>query len=274
MTILFLYSEVMGYTLSTIRSLIKDQGCTIYLVYWDTKKKTPFQLEQIPGLHTHARSTFSTKEELCTWAERLNPDLLYVSGRMDPLYLQAALFFKRKKIPVVSGMDNQWQGTWRQRVAIVLSSLLYRKYFDYLWVAGSLQYAYASRLGYAPEKILPNLYSADTELFVGRVKKNKTSKQRTLLFVGRLDPVKGIEQAIKAFLKVKENISYDWKFKVIGSGPLEGKLQLNSNIEYIPFLSPDQLAVQVENADAFILPSVHERWGVVVHEMAAAGLSL
>ena len=273
-TILYLYSEVMGYTLTPIRYLIRNHGCTVYLVYWDTKKLTPYQIPAIEGLHTRPRSSFKSSEELTEWTKVLQPDLVYVSGRMDELYLKAALAFRKKKVPLVSGMDNQWQGTWRQRIAVCFSYFFYRRYFDYLWVAGPLQYLYAVKLGYTPDKILQQMYSADTELFTGRMKKNNLSADRVLLFVGRLDRVKGIEQAVKIFLKVREKSKYNWQLKLIGSGPLDGKLAQSPYVQYIPFLSPSELALQVENASAFLLPSINEPWGVVVHEMAAAGMPL
>jgi hypothetical protein len=47
--ILYLYAEVMGYTLTTIKFL-KNLGFEIQVVYWDEKKVTSFHFENIDGI--------------------------------------------------------------------------------------------------------------------------------------------------------------------------------------------------------------------------------
>jgi glycosyltransferase involved in cell wall biosynthesis len=275
MKILFLYSEVMGYTLGVLKALVQEHSCSIYLVYWDKKKKTPFQIDSHIGVTLYPRSQFTNANAIYSWASSIQPDLVYISGRMDSAYLQVSLKLKKKGIPIVSGLDNQWKGSLRQYAASFFAHYFYKRYFDYLWVPGPLQYAYALRLGYKPAAIIQNLYSADTALFTSKEESQSSNTEtRTLLFVGRLDPVKGIEAAIHSFIRMQAQSRYNWNFKVIGSGPLEGKLPMHSTIEYIPFLQPSALSAVVRDSTVFILPSVQEPWGVVVHEMAAAGLPL
>jgi len=43
MKILYLYTEVMGYTLATINEL-RQTGAEIHLVHWDDKKLTPYKI--------------------------------------------------------------------------------------------------------------------------------------------------------------------------------------------------------------------------------------
>jgi len=42
MKILYLYTEVMGYTLATINEL-RQTGAEIHLVYWHEKRLTPYK---------------------------------------------------------------------------------------------------------------------------------------------------------------------------------------------------------------------------------------
>ena len=47
MKILYLYAEVMGYTMATIRKL-SERGNEVHVVHWDHKKLTPYQAPALP----------------------------------------------------------------------------------------------------------------------------------------------------------------------------------------------------------------------------------
>ena len=46
------------------------------------------------------------------------------------------------------------------------------------------------------------------------------------------------------------------------------------NVTIKDFLQPTDLIKEIEKAGCFILPSIYEPWGVVVHEFSAAGCPL
>ena len=70
--ILYLYSEVMGYNLSTIKNLIKS-GAEVFLVHWDKKKLSNYRLIEQDGLNIYSRSKISY-EKLLNLAIEINPD--------------------------------------------------------------------------------------------------------------------------------------------------------------------------------------------------------
>jgi len=124
------------------------------------------------------------------------PDLVYVAGWVDKDYKKIARRLKERGTIVVSGLDNVWKGTLRQRLACIFSKALIKPYFTYLWVAGHRQYQFARRLGYSKEYILTGLYSADVEKFM---KVSRHALQRRLIYVGRFEKVKGIEALYDVF---------------------------------------------------------------------------
>lgn len=101
---------------------------------------------------------------------------------------------------------------------------------------------------------------------------------KTLLFVGRVNPVKGLENLIRAWQVVQ---SEEWKLRIVGtdvanySGTLISlvrSLALETSIEFPGPKYDDALDEEYRNADALILPSFTENFGGVVVDALAWGL--
>jgi glycosyltransferase involved in cell wall biosynthesis len=276
MRILFLHSELMGYTESTLYALTR-LGANILCVHWDHRKLTPYNPAFSSSASFLPRSTLSYKQ-LSSRCLEFEPEIAVVSGWMDKGYLNAAFRLKRKGVKIVCGFDDQWEGTLRQRIASLgVSTLIRALFFDYAWVTGAPQFEYARRLGFPKEKIIRDLYSCDFATFNANYRDSLSAKAKkyphTLLFVGRFHPIKGIPRLLKAWDEVKDARG-DWNLKLVGNGPLGIKADPSNNVIVQHFLQPDELAEAAAHAGCFILPSVKEPWGVVIHEFAASGLPL
>lgn len=267
----------MPYNLAWFRILIEQYKAKVVVVHWDTQKLTPYVPPPIDGVVYYVRSGLNTAAML-KLSEALNPDLIYVSGRMDKAYLNIAQKWKNKDIPVVSGLDTPWQSTWRQWFACWSSGFFFKHYFSHIWVPGFYQYEYARRLGYLSSNILSNLCSADTQLFLVASEslsiQNGINYPHRILFIGRLSQDKGVDMLTQAFIELKKTFPNDWILTLVGEGPLREYLPQHPDIECLEFMNQVDLAVLTQQSGLFCLPSHRERWGVVVHEAAAAGLPL
>lgn len=276
-TILFLYSELMPYNLPWFKILVEQYSAKVVVVHWDTQKLTPYVPPPIEGVVYYPRSTFNTAA-LLKLADDVCPDLIYVSGRMDKGYLSVAKKWNAKNIPVVSGLDTPWQSTWRQWIACWTSHVFFKPYFSHLWVPGCYQYVYARLLGYASKNILPHLYSADIQPFLAASEplfsQNRPDYPHRILYIGRLSPDKGVDLLTNVFIELKQTFPNDWTLTLVGEGSLRENLPQHPDIEYLDFMNQADLAALTQQAGLFCLPSHRERWGVVVHEAAAAGLPL
>ena len=85
---------------------------------------------------------------------------------------------------------------------------------------------------------------------------------------------KWINELVDSFLIIKNKYNLDWKLTVVGNGPLECKLIDSKYVEYIKFTQPEDLYKLALNSNAFVLPSVHENFGVTLHEFASTGLPI
>lgn len=275
--LLFLCAEVMGYTMAGIDALVKYYNSQVYIVSWDKGKLTPYQPPKSKGTKFYYRSDFND-QDLLNLVKEINPVAIYVSGRMDQGYLKVARNFKGSEIKIVCGMDNQWLALPKQFVAIALSYWLYRRYFDYMWVAGTSQKRYAKLLGFKEHQIIRNVYTADVPLFHEAFRKYNSIKQdrfpHNFCFVGRFVKRKGLDILLQAFTESINEIDHDWTLTLIGQGELLPSLVKNKRVIVKDFLQPQELINEVQNLGVFCLPSRFEAWGVVLHEFAAAGLPL
>ena len=81
MKILYLYAEVMGYTMATIRELA-ECGHEVHVVHWDHKKLTPYKAPVVPNVFMYNRSGLSV-EQIKKLAKNIAPMVTVVSGWMD-----------------------------------------------------------------------------------------------------------------------------------------------------------------------------------------------
>jgi glycosyltransferase involved in cell wall biosynthesis len=140
-------------------------------------------------------------------------------------------------------------------------------------VAGMRQYEYAKKLGFSDNKIVSPLYSANVSVFNKyELTYEGFSKRKDLLFVGRFVKVKGLDLLVEAWQKVENKNGS--KLILVGNGDLLNKYTLPEDIEVHTFSNQEALLKISERCKGFILPSVFEPWGVVIHEFAAAGLPL
>lgn len=273
MRVLILYTELAGYNLPSLKALAEGQ-IDIHLVRWPVNKEAPFDFGEIPGVTVYERGEYDN-DTLLALAERLQPSALYVAGWMDKGYTAVARHWRAKGVPVICALDNHWRGDIRQRIASWISPWHVKRMFSHLWVPGLHQYEFARRLGYAPTEIRTGMYSADVAPFMAvNAPTKETDADRELLYVGRFVDVKGVRELVEAFTGLLNKKEEKWTLRMVGAGPLQGTLPAHPKVIYQDFVQPSALPDLAAKADAFILPSHFEPWGVVLHEFAAAGLPL
>ena len=66
--------------------------------------------------------------------------------------------------------------------------------------------------------------------------------------------------------------SLNFKIHIIGNGPLSLLIPKHPLIKHTKFLNPEKLQEILPNSGFFLLPSLYEAWGVVIHEAVLSGL--
>ncbi len=274
MKILFLYTELAGYTLACLHELEKHVD-ELHVVRWPVNNEAPFKFEFSEKTRVYERNSLSN-EELLKLSKGISPDIIYVSGWVDKGYLQVCKHFKGN-IPVVVGFDNQWTGGLKQNLASLMSFRMIKPYFSHAWIPGEPQRKFAEKLGFETDKILTGVYSADVDLFEGYRKDSEEEKSQKpphrFLYVGRYVEWKGINEMFEAFKSLGEGRK-DWELWCVGVGDLYDSRPNVPGVKHLGFKQPYELKEVIAETSVFILPSKFEPWGVVLHEYAAAGFPL
>jgi glycosyltransferase involved in cell wall biosynthesis len=99
--------------------------------------------------------------------------------------------------------------------------------------------------------------------------------RRTVVFVGRLIPWKGLRLA----LAVVARLPADWRIIVIGDGPERRRGQrlattygISHRVDFRGHRPREEVLATMSDADVLLLPSMHDSAGWVVGEAAASGI--
>ncbi|MEM6804602.1 MAG: glycosyltransferase family 4 protein [Bacteroidota bacterium] len=275
--VLFFYSELAAYFLACAEKLYQEYGVEIHIVHWPINPEAPFNFRTYEGVYLYPKANYD-REGLFALYQQLSPSLLFTAGWMDADYKFLAKKIRKEGIPVIVGLDNHWKGNLRQQLASLISPFYLKPNYSHVWVPGDPQYTFARKLGYKEDKILKGFYSADLAPFMQayeRIKEEKKEKYpHRFLYVGRFVEVKGISLLVEAFQDLSKEMEHDWELELVGTGPLKAAFEGSTRIHIRDFVQPERLPELAQNSGCFVLPSLHEPWGVVLHEFAGAGLPL
>jgi len=103
--------------------------------------------------------------------------------------------------------------------------------------------------------------------------------QRTLLFLGRLHPLKGIADLLYAWRTLQDHVP-SWRLRIVGpdeKGHLDHMKKLAASlavkrVEFAGEKSGADKLMEFARADLFVLPSHSENFGIAVAEALAAGV--
>ena len=269
--ILFLYTELAGYTISCLQALAEHTK--VHVVHWPVNPEAPFNLTNIPNC------TFTEKKPHAPF--QLSPSsfqLVVSSGWIDNAYLQFCKQSRKQGIPTVLTMDNHWIGSLKQRLLALVSPFYLQKIFTHCWVPGKPQKKYAKKLHFKASQIKTGFYAANTpyfsELYHQYKQKKKQDFPKKFICVARYIPQKNLQLLWDAFIKASNATSANWELWNLGFGEEYDQRVQHPNIKHHGFVQPDVMKQYIAQTGVFVLPSLFEPWGVVVHEFAAAGFPM
>jgi glycosyltransferase involved in cell wall biosynthesis len=214
-----------------------------------------------------------------------NPDVVMVSGWEQVGYWQTAWWCRSHGVPLVlHNGSTHTSGLHTGRACMTMRRVMVRMATSYV-AYGSLAREYLISLGASPERVHVGFNTVDVDAMAAAVWNERArldfSSQRSgyppvvLLYVGRLIPLKRVDVLLQALAQIGAD---DVALLIVGSGPEEDRLRslassLNlQNVFFEGFHQPSELPRYYALADALVLPSDREVWGLVVNEALAAGL--
>ena len=271
--IVFLYSELAGYFLACAEALGQHPDvASVDIVHWPIHPEAPFQFSSTDHYTLHPKEKHN-RESLKQLLAQINPTALVCSGWMDADY-NALAKAHYQRIPVVLTLDNWWTGSLKQRLAALTAPWFIKRRFNRAWVPGAPQVPFAQKLGFSGDSLATGFYCADPVPFqVVYERRKSVPTAKKLLYVGRYLEIKGLRELWAAFAELSDEFP-EWELHCVGTGDLWEERRLHPKIFHHGFKQPHELAPYLEDAACFVMPSKKEPWGVVLHEMAIAGLPL
>jgi glycosyltransferase involved in cell wall biosynthesis len=272
--IVFLYSLLTPSVSAVLRALVTNHEAQIVVYYWDKGGNKPYDLPEITCVDYRPMSALSAKDiEQQTLRE--NPELIYVTAWQEPKYLRTCRSAMSLGIPVVSGFDDNWLGTVRQRVGAKLIRLIKRFHFSHAMASGPRQYHYARLFGFADKEILYYLFSADTDRFDFEAGSSVASKEDApFIYIGRYSASKGIKTLAAGYRIYRESLEGRRNLICFGNGDEKVLLESIEGIDVREYTTHANLIKQCRISAAFVLPSVYDPSPLVVHEMTLLGMPL
>lgn len=276
--VLFLYTETAPYFMACAERAVKDHGLEVHIVRWPVNAEAPFAQGSMPGITVHERGHFDIGA-LRRFAGELRPDIILASGWVDKGYLQVCRDARKRGIPTVMCSDTAWRGDLRQWAAVGMGRLWLHRTFSHAWVTGEAQARYARRLGFPASRVRTGFYAADLDRFLPMARQFQGVKAAAFphrfLCVARYIPAKGHQYMVETFAGLCDTgQAGDWELWCLGTGQLHPLAQSHPRIKHLGFVQAGEVWRYMEQSGVFILPSLYEPWGVVVHEHAAAGFPL
>lgn len=124
--------------------------------------------------------------------------------------------------------------------------------------------------------IIPN--GVDLSFYKPPVRRSDRRKMKTILYVGRMEPRKGVKYLLHAFRLLQEK-QPSTKLLLAGDGTdrekmeeLAADLELQ-NVQFLGYISNEEKVRHMQTADLFCAPALHgESFGIVLLEAMACGL--
>jgi len=137
------------------------------------------------------------------------------------------------------------------------------------------------KLGFKnPIALIPNGIDLPDVQAVNSLAKEPPSENKKLVFIGRLHPVKGLVELIKAFATLSPS-NPNWQLVIAGSGSpsftkqlqqLVKRLKMSDAVIFTGFVTGDGKWKLLSSANLFVAPSYSESFGVSILEALAMGV--
>ncbi len=197
--------------------------------------------------------------------------IVFTSGWAIPSFNRFCAEARAVKCPVVCCIDNNYDFNWKLVLKAIRFRLKQRKLYDAYMVPGASGIKLLDFFGVPREKIETGYYAGDDRMFASKTA--MSHRENKIICVGQLNARKNVLSVCRAFLEASEDCP-GWTLELCGRGPLRDMLPADENIIVNDFLQPEELAKKYQTAKVFILASLEEHWGVVVHEAALAGCAI
>ena len=293
MKIVFIHTDLRIYWPARLKALdayLKEKGHELFVIEiagkgspysFAEKRKDVFPNWQIlfPNAkmeELHAKDEI--KKKVFAALNKINPDVVVGGAIAFPSGALSTAWVKKNKKKIVIFDDTKKENVVRSKMVDFIKQQIYHCVDAVIYPSSSEWMDTGNYWGFKKEQIFGGIDVVDNS-FWDKKRNNKTQRKPYFLSVGRLLACKNYLFLLEVYNNyrkaVGEKDAYD--LILIGNGPMrsqiEDYLQFNHlhGVSLLDFVQQEDLAGFYKNAEAFILPSYQETWGLVINEALASG---
>jgi glycosyltransferase involved in cell wall biosynthesis len=304
MRILLLHNVVNPHMSPAFQILSQAAGVELTVAYfaeqeanrsWTGDEGVTFRRTILPGRELHlalAWDSFSVHYNpgLRRWLRETDWDVLINAGWMSWSNWLAFLECRRTGKPHVLWAGSTPNETSLQRTLTRPAVRYLVRHSDAFVSYGTASARYLESLGAPAARIQYGYHCVDNARFLASLDATREevprlraqlglAGKRVVLFVGRLVETKAGGVLVSAFARLAaEDPSVHLLF--VGDGPRRAAWQAQADREcagratFVGHVELSKVAAYHQLAELFVLPSIHEVWGLAINEAALAGLPL
>jgi glycosyltransferase involved in cell wall biosynthesis len=291
---------IAPYRIPVFNALARHEGIDLKVIFlsetdptlrhWPVyKDEIRFAYEVLPSWRFRAgRSHWLLNTGLSASLKKFSPNAIICGGYNYAASWQALMLARRRRVRFILWSESNARDARHYRGPIESLKAHFRKRCDGFVVPGKSAFEYLRSLGAAAEHIFTAPNAVDNSFFAGRVgdirrqsaafREKFALPQRFILFVGRFVPEKGVFDLLDAYAKLESGVRSEVGLVFAGNGISREELVQRSKrispgmVCFPGFAQREDLAGLYALADALVLPTHSDTWGLVVNEAMACGL--
>lgn len=219
-----------------------------------------------------------------------NPHAIICGGYNYAASWEALLWARRHRAEFVLWSESNGRDARAERPWIEFLKTYFLRHCDRFVVPGTASFDYlrslgspAARIVTAPNAVDNNLFATQAEATLAHATEFREKLKlpaRYILFVGRLVPEKGVFDLLEAYAKLEKTVRSEVGLVFAGDGVSREELAQRAarispgTVGFPGFAQRQDLAGLYALAEALVLPTHSDPWGLVVNEAMACGLPI
>ena len=255
------------------------------------KDEICFSHQILPSWRWRAgRSSFLINRGLWSALNKASPQVIICGGYNYAASWEALLWARRHRVAFVLWSESNSQDARAGRAWVESLKAYFLRHCDGFVVPGKASFEYLRSLGSAEARILTAPNAVDNSLFAilaentsghaNEFREKLKLPSRFILFVGRLVPEKGVFDLLEAYAKLESSLRSELGLVFAGDGVSTAELAQRAKrispgtVCFTGFAQREDLAALYALAEALVLPTHSDPWGLVVNEAMACGLPI
>jgi glycosyltransferase involved in cell wall biosynthesis len=293
---------ISPYRIPVFNALAKHEGIDLKVIFlsetdpilrqWRVyKDEIRFSYEVLPSWRSRiGGSHVLLNAKLAASLEAFSPEAIICGGYNYIAYWLALRWARRRKVRFVLWSESNALDIRGWRTPVEFLKRRFLKRCDGFVVPGKAAFEYLRSLGAAAESILTAPNAVDNRFFAMQAAGARSKPaalrekfglpRRFLLLAGRLVPEKGVFDLLEAYAKLEHGLRSGVGLVFAGDGVSREELtqrakRINPGTVCFPgFTQREDLAGLYALAEALVLPTHSDTWGLVVNEAMACGLPI